>query len=124
MFCTTCGQQLPETAHFCSKCGGAVDTDPNATVLGENPDFDGNLETLAPDIPEAPRPAARTTPRPASWPASTPSRPRSSPPSSPLMTTSDPIGGGRFAPGAIVAGGYRIVGPSGRARMGVGVAGG
>jgi serine/threonine-protein kinase len=117
MFCTTCGQQLPETARFCSKCGGAVDTDPNATVLGENPDFDGNLETLAPDIPETPRPAARTTPRPTSRPASTPSRPRSSPPSSPVMTTSDPIGGGRFAAGAIVAERYRIVALLGRGGM-------
>src|SRR6201993_3981358 len=118
MFCTTCGQQLPETARFCSKCGGAVDTDPNATVLGENPDFDANLETLAPDIPDTPRPAARTTPRPTPRPASTPSRPRSSPPSSPLMTTSDPIGGGRFAPGAIVAERYRIVALLGRGGMG------
>src|SRR6201993_2197983 len=118
MFCTTCGQQLPETARFCSKCGGAVDTDPNAAVLGENPDFDANLETLAPDIPDTPRPAARTTPRPTPRPASTPSRPRSSPPSSPLMTTSDPIGGGRFAPGAIVAERYRIVALLGRGGMG------
>jgi Protein kinase domain/zinc-ribbon domain len=118
MFCTTCGQQLPETARFCSRCGRAVDTDPNATVLGENPDLDGNLETLAPDIPETPRPAARTTPRPPARPPSTPSRPRSSPPGSPLMTTSDPIGGGRFAPGAIVAERYRIVALLGRGGMG------
>src|SRR6516165_6119058 len=113
MFCTNCGQQLPETARFCSKCGRAVDVDPQATVLGEDPDLDGNLETLAPDILETPRqasratggPTPRTTPRPPSRPAG----PRSAPPSGSPPPPSDPIGGGRFAPGAIVAERYRIV---------------
>ena len=121
MFCTTCGQQLPETARFCSKCGSAVDVDPDATALGEDPDLDGNLETLAPDIAETPRqaprairgPTPRTTPRPPSAPA----RPRSAPSAS-VATTSDPIGGGRFAAGAIVAERYRIVALLGRGGMG------
>src|SRR5215831_6453153 len=92
MFCTTCGRQLPETARFCSKCGSAVDVDPDATALGEDPDLDGNLETLAPDIAETPRqaprairgPTPRTTPRPPSAPA----RPRPAPSCS-VATTSD-----------------------------------
>src|SRR6516164_7251681 len=112
MFCTTCGQQLPETARFCSKCGGAVEVDPDATALGEDPDLDGNLETLAPDIAETPRQAPRSTggptPRSTPRPPSAPARPRSAPSGS-LATTSDPIGGARFAPGAIVAERYRIV---------------
>src|SRR6516225_10021146 len=91
MFCTTCGQQLPETARFCSKCGSAVDVDPDATALGEDPDLDGNLETLAPGIAETPRQAPRaivglmirTPPRRPSAPA----RPRSAPSAS-LTTTS------------------------------------
>ena len=121
MFCTSCGQQLPETARFCSKCGSVVDEDPNATVLGEKPGFDGNLETLPSDIPEPLRRVVRvtpgTTPRLTPRPPTTPRRPLS-PPSSSVLTTSDPISGGRFAPGAIVAERYRIVALLGRGGMG------
>jgi hypothetical protein len=82
------------------------------TELGSAPPDDGDLETLAPSAPPV---AAPSTPRP----VASPSRPRV-PPSgiNPVLTTSDPIGGGRFAPGVIVAERYRIVALLGRGGMG------
>jgi hypothetical protein len=107
MFCTFCGSKVAAKARFCGKCGQAIEpADPDATVLGDTDIDDANLETIAPDLPLA-RPA---TPRPPSS--------RSRPPSNPTLTTSDPIGGGRFAPGVIVADRYRIVALLGRGGMG------
>jgi hypothetical protein len=107
MFCTSCGSKVPAKARFCAKCGQAIEqSDPDATVLGDAAIEDANLETIAPDVPQ-PR---LTTPRPASA--------NSRPPTNPTLTTSDPIGGGRFAPGVIVADRYRIVALLGRGGMG------
>jgi len=61
-------------------------------------------------------PAASTPRKPPSSPAS-PRTPRSSPSSS-LLTSSDPIGGGRFTPGQIIAERYRVVALAGRGGMG------
>ena len=109
MYCTSCGSAVPEKARFCAKCGAPAGSDPNETVLGDVGIEESNLETLAPETPAVPRPR--------SAPASG-GRPRSTPPSNPILTTSDPIGGGRFVPGAIVADRYRIVALLGRGGMG------
>lgn len=110
MFCTSCGTAISDQARFCARCGTRVEIDADATVLGDEAPLDSNLETLAPEQP----PMRRSSPPP----AKTPVRPRSSSSSNPLLTTSDPIGGGRFAPGAIVGQRYRIVALLGRGGMG------
>jgi serine/threonine protein kinase len=61
-------------------------------------------------------PAASTPRKPPSSPSS-PRTPRPTPPSS-LLTSSDPIGGGRFTPGQIIAERYRVVALAGRGGMG------
>ena len=73
-------------------------------------DHDGSFEgeTIAPHAP-APR-------KPVSGP-STSRNPRTTPAPNPL-TSSDPIGGGRFAPGQILAERYRVVALAGRGGMG------
>src|SRR5208283_2726740 len=109
MFCSSCGLKMASTARFCARCGTPVDVDTAATVLGDEAGLDANQETLAPDVPPP-----GSTPRPASPPRVA----RSSPPSNPLLSSSDAIGGGRFAPGVIVAERYRIVAILGRGGMG------
>ena len=111
MFCISCGNKLVPTARFCAKCGTQTEAaDPDATILGEAEILDANLETIAPDTKMPPMATPRRTP--------SHSRPKSFPPANPTLTSSDPIGGGRFAPGAIVADRYRIVALLGRGGMG------
>ena len=107
MYCTSCGRTVPDQARFCARCGTPVHSDPDATVLGDVAIAESNLETLAPQPLVSPRPPSH--PRPA---------PRSASASNPILTSSDPIGGGRFVPGAIVADRYRIVALLGRGGMG------
>lgn len=99
MFCTNCGSELPDTARFCAACGASVDIGSGATLLGPEE------ETLAPPTP-------RRTPQPASRMS------KASSSGGIHLSSSDPIGGGRFTPGAIVAGRYRIVALAGRGGMG------
>ena len=77
-----------------------------ATLVGEEPDLEG--ATIAP-----PSPSARKTPS-----SRTPSRSPHTPSSSNPLTSSDPIGGGRFTPGQIIAERYRVVALAGRGGMG------
>src|SRR5882757_8017521 len=106
MFCSNCGAQVSATGKFCSSCGQVIDSDMGATLVGEEPDLEG--ATIAP----AP-PAIRRTPS-----SHTPARaPRTLSSSNPL-TSSDPIGGGRFTPGQIIAQRYRVVALAGRGGMG------
>ena len=111
MFCISCGTPIAEHARFCANCGTRVDIDTNATTLGDEALLDSNLETIAPE----PQPTVR---RSSPQPIRTPVRPRPAPPSNPILTSSDPIGGGRFTPGAIIAERYRIVALLGRGGMG------
>jgi serine/threonine protein kinase len=106
MFCSKCGAQVSPNGRFCSACGESVDPDTGATLLGNEASLEG--ATIAPSSPEqrqtpSPRPSVRT-----------PRAPSSSNP----LTSSDPISGGRFAPGQIIAQRYRVVALAGRGGMG------
>src|ERR1700693_2944169 len=116
MFCFFCGAQVPNAARFCAKCGKPVIADADETVLGDEVDLDANLEPLAPDLAPAPSPVP--PPRTPLRAAATPRRPRSGTPSNPVLSSSDQIGGGRFAPGLIICDRYRIVAILGRGGMG------
>ena len=105
MFCAKCGAQVSAGGKFCSACGEAVDPDAGATLLGDEASLKG--ATIAPSTP-----APRKTPPPHS-----PRTPRTPSSSNPL-TSSDPIGGGRFTPGQIIAERYRVVALAGRGGMG------
>jgi len=105
MFCSKCGAPVSPNGRFCSACGESVDADTAATLLGNEASLEG--ATIAP----SPEPRKPPSPRPS---ARTPRAPSSSNP----LTSSDPISGGRFAPGQIIAQRYRVVALAGRGGMG------
>ncbi len=105
MFCSKCGAQVSPNGRFCSACGESVDADTGATLLGNEASPEG--ATIAPSFPE---PRKTASPRPS---VRTPRAPSSNP-----LTSSDPISGGRFAPGQIIAQRYRVVALAGRGGMG------
>jgi hypothetical protein len=115
MFCAACGSNIGEKARFCARCGAAVGADADETILGEATLLESGEETLAPGA-SAGRSAQLGTLR-----AGAPT-PRSGRPGTPnpgiLSSSSEPIGGGRFAPGAIVAERYRVVALLGKGGMG------
>jgi Protein kinase domain len=94
MSCPQCGASATADARFCGRCGQPLDT---AGV------------TVAPtdDVTVAPEPRSASVSRPASHTSS-----------SGWLTSSDSISHGRFAPGAILDGRYRVIGLLGRGGMG------
>jgi Protein kinase domain/zinc-ribbon domain len=106
MFCSSCGAQVSADERFCSACGRSLDLNSAATIMSDEPSSDG--ETIAPA-------AAGTRKKPSDPPAARPSR---TPSSGSVTSSSDPIAGGRFVPGQIIAERYRIVALAGRGGMG------
>ena len=104
MYCSQCGSAVPETAKFCAACGSGVSpTSGGATFAGT----DG--ETIAPQTAAAGRSRGGTP---------TPRMPKATSNPSGVSSSSDAIGGGRFAPGTVLEGRYRIVALAGRGGMG------
>src|SRR5579859_2365870 len=103
MFCSQCGTAVDGNAKFCAACGsGVTRVDTGATFVG------GEGETIAPRTPPARTGSVGAPPR----------TPRAiSNPSGGVLSSSDAIGGGRFAPGTILEGRYRIVALAGRGGM-------
>src|SRR5260370_27485319 len=98
MFCSSCSAEISSTGRFCSSCGSPIDFNSGATFVDDQ--LTGEGETIAPPTPRRP-PSHPPTPLHRS------ARPPSSSPASP--SSSDSIGGGRFTPGQIIAGPYRVV---------------
>ena len=108
MYCSSCGSQVSSNGRFCSTCGEALDLNAAATI--DSDELNGAQETLA--SPSTPAPRKSSSAAAPGRPPRTPSNPGSRPPSS------DPIGGGRFTPGDIIAERYRVVAMAGRGGMG------
>jgi len=105
MFCSSCGAKVSPNARFCSSCGQPTSPDTGATL--DSDQISASEETIAPPL-QPPKKSSPTLP---------PRTPRSVPASNPVIS-SDPIGGGRFVPGQVIAGRYRIVALAGRGGMG------
>jgi serine/threonine protein kinase len=103
MRCPSCATEIPDASRYCSACGSLVDSGNHATLI------DDEAETLAPATPRrAPSDAAPPPHRSSRTPSSSAS----------FLSSSDAIGGGRFAPGQIIADRYRVVALAGRGGMG------
>jgi protein kinase-like protein/zinc ribbon protein len=103
MFCPSCGTQVSVSARFCAKCGKPLDSNPEATLLSDEPSMEG--QTIAPETP-------RTSPSQSAKP------PCSSPSSLGVLSSSSALGGARFSAGQVIADRYRIVALAGRGGMG------
>jgi len=104
MYCSQCGSAVPETAKFCAACGSGVSKASGGTTFAGADD-----ETIAPQTAAVGRnkvgALSPLTPKAASNPSG-------------VLSSSDAIGGGRFAPGTVLEGRYRIVALAGRGGMG------
>ena len=93
MTCRTCAKEVPESSRFCLSCGSALSSNGGA----------------APSVTQTV--AALTAGGPTPTPGRTPSH-------SLLSSSSGTLAEGRFVPGALLAGRYRIVALLGRGGMG------
>ena len=106
MFCSKCGAQVSPKGRFCSTCGEAVDPDTGATLLGDEANIEGATIGPASPVPRKTQPSHSSLRTPRTLASSNP------------LTRADPIGGGRFTPGQIIAERYRVVALAGRGGMG------
>jgi len=86
--CTSCGADVPSTGRFCSVCGTPV----------SNTDDVATLDFATPKPQRPPRPASSSSSRPSS--------------------SADYLSEGRFLPGRLLAGRYRIIALLGKGGMG------
>jgi tRNA A-37 threonylcarbamoyl transferase component Bud32 len=93
--CSSCGTQLPIAVRFCSSCGAPVGSDDVATLASD----DAQTIEVGAASPRSPRPASSSSSRP---------------PSSSAYTLNE----GRFLPGRLIAGRYRIIALLGKGGMG------
>jgi membrane protein CcdC involved in cytochrome C biogenesis len=115
MFCDSCAAPVSSASRFCAACGAAVTRTGDAARNAQE-DTGATLTGKLADLEGATIPPAATPRKPS--PATPPQRTPKSPYSSAGLSSSDPISGGRFAPGQIIADRYRVVALAGRGGMG------